>query len=409
MKELPLKSDDETRVRFLVVAYSVPQRASGTPVVIRRLLENFDADEVALIGRPINPKTKLESGDFKYPVINILAPPVDTRGERFWRIACVLTGIIAGLRAIRKYSAQVIMSVYPDEGSLLTGYLLHKITGLPLVPYLCDLYLEQNKTNWQGKLAAWLQPRVFRAALNVLVLNEGMRQFYWDRYKLNSIVIPTCIGNIPEPMITASRRNGHPFVIGYSGNVNDARIDPLRVLVKAVGARSEFAIRYFTPQAREYLEQLGLWTANSERFFFRNEAELRRELSNCDALYLPLTFNKARPDVDSMATCLGTKSYEYLVSGIPVVVHCPTEYFTSRFYRDNNCGILVTELDPSLLLSALTALRNNPKHSDVLVRNALCTAKSFDGEIVAANLRKTLVRLLMRSNDSKNETSAVHA
>jgi hypothetical protein len=54
------------------------------------------------------------------------------------------------------------------------------------------------------------------------------------------------------------------------------------------------------------------------------------------------------------------------------------------------------------------ALRNNPKHSDVLVRNALCAAKSFDGEIVAANLRKTLVRPSHAYNGRKNETSAVH-
>ncbi|MBU4480574.1 hypothetical protein KKG48_04010 [Patescibacteria group bacterium] len=376
---------------FLVVSYTLPVQASGTPVIVRNLLENFSPLEVVLIGRTPRLGNKLSMSALKYPVIRIPSPPVGVRGDRYWMLIAAVMGIFTGLMAIKRYGLKSIVAVFPDEGALLTGYWLHKLTSLPFYPYFCDLYQERPRLSWQKNLANWLQPKVFSAATRIIAVNDGMADYYRERYGIEPLSLPTCINQPPLSVIN-SRPAGQPFIIGYSGNVVTARLDTIQALVRAIAGKPEYEIRYFTAQSQDELEKYGVWADNARLAFAADKNELVRYLQDCDVLYLPLTFVQDNEERDQLATCFGIKSYEYLVSGRPVLVHCPSEYYTARFFLERECGYVVDELNDDAVLNALKTLRADSHLRQRLVQNAFLAASEFHGAKIADRLRTELIK-----------------
>ena len=374
---------------FLVVSEGLPIYSSGTSIILRRLLENFAPEEVVVIGRNPDPRIRLDSSPPRYPMIRIPSVPPGVRGERYWRLLSTLPGVITGLNAIRRHRPRAIMAMFPYESSLLTGYWLHLLTGLPLFSYFCDLYQEDTWTGWQARLAVWLQARVFGASGRLLVISEGMAEYYRERYGLETLCVPACINDpVPEPgPVPPPSRS---FIVGYSGNINSARLSSLRALIEAIGDDPGYEIRYFTPQTPGFLRAQGLWAGNASATFIADEADLLRRLSACDALFLPLTFEVHDSSRDQLATCFGTKSCEYFISRKPILLHCPGDYFIARFYKQWDCGLLVDRPEAPGLRSALERLRSDGELRARLVHNALRAARQFQGSRVASIVRAAL-------------------
>jgi glycosyltransferase involved in cell wall biosynthesis len=375
--------------RFLVVAKCPPVQSSGTSIVLRRLLENFSDQEVVLMGRSPDRSLRFPASTLHYPVVRIPSLPGGIRGERYWRLLSVIPGLVAGRRAVRQYNPSALLVVYPDDIALLTGYWLHRISGLPLLAYFCDLYMEDLRSGWETALARWLQPRVFAAAARIVAVNQGMADYYRERYGVAPLCLPACINatiggfrGVPDP--------GRPFVVGYSGNVNATRADSLRALVGAIGGDPAYAIRYFTPQKPDFLRAHGIWAENASRTFLSDESELVRQLSACDALFLPLTFAVAEHSRDQLATCFGIKAYEYFMSQRPVLLHCPGDYFIARFFRTWGCGLVVDDPSPAALAASLGSLRSDGSLRASLVQNALRAARQFEGKRIAREFRGAL-------------------
>jgi len=380
--------ESATAARILVVASTLPIESSGTSIVLRRLLENFAAGEVVLIGKTPDRTGRLAARELHYPALRIPSLPGGIRGDRYWRLASALPGLLTGWRAVRRHRPRAILAVFPDESSLLLGYWLHRLTGLPLLAYFCDLYMEDRR-GWQLRLARWLQPRVFARAARLLTVNEGMAGYYRERYGLSPVCLPTCINvRLPDP--SPLPPPGRPFVVGYSGNVNPTRLTSLQALVRAIGGNSAYLLRYFTPQRRAYLEAQRLWAANAEATFVAGESELVRDLSRCDALFLPLTFEVGENSHDQLATCFGIKVYEYYLARRPVLVHSPGDYFIARFHRERDCGLVVDNRSSEALLAGLERLRTDTSLRQRLVANALQAARGFEGARVAGILRASL-------------------
>jgi glycosyltransferase involved in cell wall biosynthesis len=216
-----------------------------------------------------------------------------------------------------------------------------------------------------------------------------MVDFYRERYGLDALCVPACI-NVPVPEAGPVPESGRTCVIGYSGNVNATRLSSLRALVGAIGDNPAYAIRYFTPQTPGFLRAQGIWTENSTATFVSDEAELIRHLAACDALFLPLTFDVQDASRDQLATCFGIKSYEYFLSQRPVLLHSPGDYFIARFYRQWDCGLVVTEKGSRALGAALDRLRSDPVLRLRLARNALKASRQFEGPRVASVLKEAI-------------------
>jgi len=381
----------------LATVVSIPYTASGTGTVIRRLVENLDPDEIVLLGRPANPSLQLTNVQVHVPVVRVKGLPRGFRGERFSRMAAVGPAVIQGWLAIRRHGCSAILATFPDECSLLTGYILHRVTGLPLLAYFCDLYMEDRPGDgWEARLSRWLQPRVFRSASRVMAVNQGMADYYGERYGADVLTLPTCI-NQPIPEYVEPPAPGKPYRIAYSGNINATRMDSIQALVKAVGSDTDYAIHYYTPHSRQFLERNGLWSENTIIEFHEDESALVRELAKCDILFLPLTFGIAEHSRDQLATCFGIKAYEYFLARRPVLVHCPEEYFLARFFRERSCGLVVSDPSPRALAAGIMKLRTDGALRSQSVRQGLQAAGEFVGTRTGELLRQAIKQVTRQS------------
>lgn len=373
---------------FLVVSYAIPIRTSGTSVVIRNFLENFRRDEIVLMGRPVRENNRIENYILNYPTYMIPVPPVGSRGERVWRILATLLGVFVGLWIIRKHNVKAIVAYYVDDGALLTGYLLHKITKLPYYPYFCDLYAEILTNKWDSFLAKWLQPKVFKSARTIFVLTEEMQNYYRQKYNLNTVVLPHC--NNIQPLRISSVTKTQPIRIGYLGSIFVDRIPSLKQLNQSVGERSDFEIVYFTSHNKSFLAQHGLLSSNVKIVFVQDQSKLLLALQKCDILFLP-----AMPDTNfpgrepQLLTGFPTKAIEYLLCQKSILVHSRRDYFTAKFFEKYQCGY-VLDGGADSLLAALIELSSNVSLRQRLQKNTVNALAYFDGTKVANTFRENI-------------------
>jgi len=375
--------------KMLIVSYSLPNRASGTPVVIRKFLENFNKDEIVLIGRPVLKNEEVKGLKLKYRTYTIPTLPVGFRGERLWRTLSVFVGIFIGLYAIKKHKLNTILTFYRDQSSLLTGYLLFKLTGLPFYAYFCDLYLENYPHGIENILAKWLQPRVFKNAAIVFVLTEGIKEYYQKEYQLRTIVLPHCNNQKPEAKVDFSQQSD-PVKIGYLGGINIDRIASLKILCEAVREDDNFEIIYFTPSPKSILEKEGLLITNSKMLFVPNDFELVKQLSKCDILFLPIKNNTNNSAREYQAiTGFPTKTIEYLLSQKPILVHSDRDHFVSKIFDEFHCG-LVTAGGSNEIKSLLLQINSDNSLRHELAKNSLIALEYFDGQNVSDEFRKSV-------------------
>jgi len=134
---------------FLVVSRASPNESAGTPIILRRLLDNFEKDEVIVLSRKPRRERLIENFEPKYRIVETFAPHIKGR-----KVIALISGLISGLLLIRKTNPKLIIGIYPDDGSLLLSFLLHKITKLPYLAYFCDLYLDNKRWIWKI-IAKW--------------------------------------------------------------------------------------------------------------------------------------------------------------------------------------------------------------------------------------------------------------
>lgn len=381
----------EKNTRFLMVARTLPVVSGGTMIVLRRLIENFLPGEVFVMGR--TPHQKVSLNDSKLNATFIEVPTPRVRGYKLWMILSVIPGLFIGLRALKKHKIPVIIGVYPDEGSILLSYLLHKISGKPLMVYFCDLYLENKSKGWRLGLAKWLQPKIFRTG-HIISVNKAVQDFYLERYKKDSILIQTAI-NQDFPTSFELPSISEKMIIGFSGSVVSDRIDPMQVLVEAIGNNPNYEFRIFSPQDELFLKANNLFANNVSLKFCKSVEELIGELKQCHILYLPLTFKLGKNSYEQLSTCFGIKSYEYMLSCRPVFVHCPPDYFTSRFFVEKDAGYSIGNVTPTELIDQLKKIKESyNSQAPIIVENALNAAAEFKGAKLATRLRKEIVNII---------------
>ena len=375
--------------RCLVVSYSLPIRATGTPVVIRNFLENFKSDEIVLIGRPVKMNEKISNYHVNYPIYVIPTPPVGTRMEKFWRLLSLICGLFLGIYAIKKHKITNILTFYRDYSSLMTGYLLHKITKIPFSSYFCDLYSENYPIGFYSNLAKWLQPRIFRCSFKVFVLTEAMQEYYKETYNLQTTVLPHCVNNFPKQKIILDDYKS-PFRIGYLGDINIDRIFSIKLLCEAILNNEDYELIYFTPKSDEFLIKENLLIPNSKRIYISNNEILLRELNSCDVLFLPVMQSQDHFERNpQVMTGFPTKTIEYLFASKPILIHGKKEYFISKFSERYKFSLIV-EGGVKELFSALETLKNDYMLRENLAYNTYKALKYFDGVRISNLFRKEI-------------------
>ncbi len=282
-----------------------------------------------------------------------------------------------GLKALKSENIEVMLSISDFGPSLISTYILHKITKTPYVLYLFDLY-KGNYLPFPGKLLAIIfEKPLFKNAKNIIVTNKGTKNFYLKIYGSGITQKIVVIHNsvFPKPYLELQKNQPPfnpkpPYTILFTGKIYWPQIDALKNLIRAVNEINDLDIKLkiYSPSPKDYLKKIGIEESEKIEISVAPPEEMPKIQSQADILFLPLSWRTKNQAIIDTAT--PGKLSDYLISGRPILVHAPNLSFLVRYAKEWNFALVVDENDVEKLKAGIRELLTNKKLGQTLMENA---------------------------------------
>ncbi len=375
-------------LRMLVLSWSIPHMTTGAAVVMGNLATQFRRDEMTLVGA-YDPSAPTAYWQKDWPRLRyaMLQPPDAQPGARWIRWVQFPFVLLLSLWLTFLHRRNLLFAVYPDQIFLLAAYCVSLATGLPLVAYFHNTYVECRPTPF----ARWLQERVFNHAKIVFVMSEGMAEYYREQYP-DLRCVPLIHTHHGAPPNRKDEIRDHARIqLAFAGNINGSCSEAFARIVHAIKSMPDVHCTIYGHSNRKILEAIGVTDAQFtlDRVPY---TQLIERLQSADILLLPHGFHGVLPPAE-YRTIFPTKTIEYLYSCTPILAHAPADSYIARFLQEHECAYLVTVPDVDHIKQAIHTLHNDLHLRHKLMQNARQTARRFDAALVAAELRRQLASL----------------
>jgi glycosyltransferase involved in cell wall biosynthesis len=373
----------------LVITSEFYRVSAGGAVVMRNLLTQFSPESFTVLTRdypaeisaPISPEIR---------VLTVRTdPPFTRRGERFWRDLAHPFIERRIKKLVRQVRPALILAVYPSLHIFSAAINAAETNGIPWVAYLLDVLAEPYHGTKYEQLAEDVQRRMFSSADAILVTGRGMADLYRAKHSVECVRIE--IGYC-EPIAATLKPPPagapHAFMGGSIYAVNDKAV--ARLLKGAEQAGIGF--RLATPGGWTFLDKCGIARRPGiEKAHYLVRKDYLAALLNQHILTVGLNWpDESSTPEDELATAFPTKVVEYLAAGQPILVHCPENYFLARFFREHECGIIVSTREVAAIAAAVRTLLDDGPEQDRMRKNALRAAQIFSIDRLSMLLRQTL-------------------
>jgi hypothetical protein len=286
---------------------------------------------------------------------------------------------------IKQKNVKVIMGVYPDRTMLLVAQLVAKRAKIPLIGYFHDTLLECCRKGLEYARTKQLQEAIFREASALLVVSDGMADFYREKYGLPCVVLRHIYKeSIPQELPFSESVARQAFWGGAVYAINDV------ALARVSHALSEERVPLFITSKKtvQYYECMGLKKEGMTVTYISGRNDYLKAIVSQGVLILALNWpNESTVAEEELSTIFPTKAVEYLASGRPILVHCPSHYYLAKFFEAHKCGIVVAERDQQALQLAVRFLLADSQEVTAMRRNALAAAGYFDATTITNTLR----------------------
>lgn len=366
----------------LIITQDNPHvRAGGSAVIVRNLVSAFDPRSytVAYLGR----FARRGSGGGERPDCYRLVPnfhPVQLFGRLSGGIK-LRYAVRRAVRLARSRKARIVVGLYPTLNSLHVATEVARRTGARYVPYLHDTVAEGLAHTPRAEAARALQDAVFRSAERILTMSRGMSDYYRDAYGLETYPLEH---SYPEEIASEPSfgRSRSAFWGGDVYAINDRSFARVQEALAARETELEVATR----------GKLGLESAaNVRQSFYASRQEYIRAVRNHGILVLALNWpDESAVHEAELSTIFPTKTIEYLATGSPILVHCPEHYFLARFFRQHDCGVVVSERSEAALAEGIELLQSGGASVRGMQQNALAATELFSLARVSALFRSYL-------------------
>jgi len=279
-----------------------------------------------------------------------------------------------GKKIIKDENIDVLLAYSSNGLPFFSAYLLHLITKKPLYLFFYDLYLGNKMPPLYNMIAFLLEPKIFRKAEKIFVMSEKLQEYYQKKYKRDTIVIHNSIP-IERKLFESAEHRGQPYKIIYTGAIYWAQAGAIKNVIKAVNDLRELDIKFliYTTTGKKELNEQGIF--ESEKVFFTSAAptEMPNIQKSADILLVSLSFDSKFSLL--INTSSPGKTYEYLVSGRPILVFAPKDSYVSEYARKHDFALVVDAPDNERLKRAIIKLATDKKMAEKLVGNAFKTAE----------------------------------
>lgn len=366
----------------------MPPAPGGSSIVARNLLSCFSRDSVvvATAGNRDALGMTFEPLNEQYEVLRKFGHSRWLNNQLFRIQVPVAASKVA--RIAKKIDAKVIIGSHPTHHLLDIARRAAAQAKVPWLAYLHDTLAEATSHLPDAERLNMLQQGVFSEASHVMVMSEGMADLYREKY---SGMETTPLEHI-YPLEVRPDLPDAPTVpkLFWSGNVYQINAHSFG---RAAAALREARIRMGMTSAKSLgiLQGMGIDTSGIDRVYYPEWSDYHAALNDHEMHLLALDWpDESALHRDELATIFPTKTPEYLASGRPILVHCPEDYFLARFFRENDCGTLVTERSPTAVAAAIREIRQGGPEIERKARNGLVALDRFAPGRLSSRLKSVV-------------------
>ena len=268
------------------------------------------------------------------------------------------------------------MANYPRPDYCIAAYYLSKLTGIPLVTYMHDLWSENISDPFEKKLATRYEPKLMHHSEIIYAITDKAKDFYHNKYKIENIVVlphsidpnfgvdyPEEINNeIAKEFLASSKYIKLVFV----GAIYKMNSDALHFITKAIHG-SKFKLLLCTTTPKKSLIKLGMLN-NNVVSTMTNRSDAWSIQKQSDIILIPLSFNSIKHEIE---TVFPTKVLEHLLAKTPMLSVSPNYSFLHEDIAKHDYSATLTELKADQLLNVLDILTKDKYLKKTLVDNAL--------------------------------------
>jgi len=290
---------------------------------------------------------------------------------------------------VKAKQAKAIVAVYPSFHFLQVARDVAQELKIPWLAYWHDTVFEHLHDTPLAARAEKLQTQTFAEASSLMVMSEGMVDFYREKYGVPSTALEHSFPEaIPESLAAIPKVDELSREALWGGSIYHINDKALARVADAL-ARIQLPLLLTTRATDEQLQSLGIGGPNTRITLFPERSDYITALQRRQFLILSLNWaDETTIGEGELATIFPTKTVEYMVSGRPILLHCPEHYFLARYVRRHKCGLVVSSRAPGDLDAAIQELLKGGPEVDVLCANALEAARMFSIETISGKFRK---------------------
>jgi glycosyltransferase involved in cell wall biosynthesis len=375
---------------ILFVTTFYPPNNTGASVVMSNLIKELDQDTVYGVvtwANSYKDKDETIHGKIVHKLFNFqyLFNP------RLWffvRRFTFNTEKRKVIKIIKKEKITHVVGVYPDLDFLEVARSTSEVCGVKFYAYLHDTLAEGLSHKRYKNIAKVVQQNIFDTSHKIFVMSEGMKDLYKNKYNVDTIpLLHSFSEDLEEKELNNYAIEKSIFWGGAVYAINKETVMRVHTACKDL----DYTLTLSAANTLEKLNNLGFENKNIKILPFLSREDYITTVGNQKALLLSIDWpDESAVHKDELATIFPTKTIEYLISGRPILVHCPEEYFLAKFFKDHKCGIVLTDRDPQKIKEKIEAVFNDEKKLKEMVSNAYKASKQFHISSVKSIFEKNL-------------------
>lgn len=364
------KSDNLT----LLVCKTLPPLVIGSTILLKNFFEHYPGRIIAAAGWEYGAKTD-ESFllPFKTHYLRFKPSLLQRIFEKlpslyFYIVELYLTLII------KKHKPKTIFGACTPDGLFFAAAFKVAIKlNIPFYGQMHDLWLENTREGtFFRNLSVKYEKQIFENSNCIYCMTDIQKEYLGEKYPNAKLdVLPHCVPKSEPRSINLSRnklKKGYRIV--YSGNISHAmNLDALKKFVKAINLLpDDYEVTMLVSSSKEELKKMGVYN-DKIIYDWKPIDEAREIINNASVLFLPLSFENCSKD--EVRTVYATKTLDYLISTVPILVFSPEYSFHSISARKGNWGYVVDENSSTKLANGIIDLCQNEFIKEELLKGVL--------------------------------------
>jgi len=387
------------KYKLTVICKAFPPLVIGSTVLLSNLLKEYTGSVTAIAGWVYGAK---ESEGFLPPCstsyIRMPIPFLQRVYDHLNRQLLPFNRYIIK-KYLKKHKPDIVLTICPGGGFFVASCLACKDLGIPFMVHMHDLWSDNLPANTKNRLFAdkWEEILLHDAA-TVFAMTDVQKEYLDLKYNINCTLLPHTIPStklLTPISFEKSKTDQTGKTIVYSGNVSDAmNLDAIRQFVKAVDYLPDnYIIKMFISWDEKICKDKQIYSSRIHYGWLPMD-QVFEEVKQANAVFLPLSFKNAA--MEEVRTVFATKTLDYLVSGVPIIVFSPANSFHSKSATANGWGYVIDQDDPEFLSLSIQKLVNDAELSSALVLSALKEAKMRSAAKFAHELEMQVINNLKR-------------